>query len=230
MTIILVFIISVIALSFWWLLRQGVMTRPWLETGEVGEASIKPAFPVERAGLVVLLVVIGSLFALFGSAFVMRIDLEPWSLLTLPWSVWANTVLLLLACVFFHLAKRSATRGDLSGVRRDMIGAGLATSGFLGGQVLVWRMLQGAGDGLASGPAASFFYLLSGLHGLHILGGIAALAMVLARGGTDLRRIRLWVGLCAAYWDFLLIIWLGLLILFMGWANRFVDICRSILT
>ncbi|SEM02758.1 cytochrome c oxidase subunit 3 [Roseovarius azorensis] len=230
MTVILVFILSIIALSFWWLLRQGVMSKPWLETGAIADVAPKAPFPVERVGLGIFLVVVGSLFALFGSAFVMRMDLETWSSLTLPGAVWLNTSLLLLASVFFHLGKRSALRGDLSGARRDMTGAGLATLGFLIGQLLVWRMLQTGGDGLTSGPAASFFYLLSGLHGLHILGGIVALGAVLAQNGIDPRRIRLRVGLCAAYWDFLLIVWLGLLILFMGWANRLIDICRTILT
>jgi cytochrome c oxidase subunit 3 len=230
MTIILIFILSIIALSFWWLLRQGVMSKPWLETGAIAEVAPKAPFPVERAGLGIFLVVVGSLFALLGSAFVMRMDLETWSSLTLPGAVWLNTLLLLLASAFLHLGKRSALRGDLLGVRRDMTAAGLATFGFLIGQLLVWRTLQVMGDGLASGPAASFFYLLSGLHGLHILGGIAALGAVLAHSRTDPSRIKLRVGLCTAYWDFLLIAWLGLLLLFMGWANQLLDICRAILT
>lgn len=230
MTIILAFIVSVVALSFWWLLRQGVMSKPWLETGVIGEMATKPEFSVERVGLGIFLVVIGSLFALFGSAFVMRMDLETWSSLTLPRAVWFNTVLLFLASVLFHLAKRSALRGDAPGVRRDMMAGGLVTLGFLIGQVLAWRVLQVAGDGLTSGPAASFFYLLSGLHGLHILGGIVALGVVLARSGADPDRIKLRAGLCAAYWDFLLIVWIGVLILFTGWANQLLDICRSVLT
>ena len=71
--------------------------------------------------------------------------------------------------------------------------------------------------------------MLSGLHGLHILGGLGALALVLARGG-DARRLKAGMALCAAYWDFLLIVWLGLLVLFLGWANQLVDICRAVLT
>jgi len=230
MTIILAFILSVVALSFWWLLRQGVMSKPWLETGLIAEGSVKPAFPVERVGLGIFLVVVGSLFALFGSAFVMRMEFEGWSSLTLPTAVWLNTLLLFLASLCFHLGKRSARKGDLPTVRREMAVGGLATLGFLIGQLLVWRALQVTGNGLTSGPAASFFYLLSGLHGLHILGGILALGALLSRSRTDPHRIELRVGLCAAYWDFLLIVWIGLLLLFMGWANQLLDICRAILT
>jgi cytochrome c oxidase subunit 3 len=102
--------------------------------------------------------------------------------------------------------------------------------GFLVGQVLAWRELTMDGGGLTTSPAASFFYLLSGLHGLHILGGLAALWLVMSRQGADGDRLRLGTGLCVAYWDFLLVVWLGLLVLFTGGANRFVEICRGVLT
>jgi cytochrome c oxidase subunit 3 len=106
----------------------------------------------------------------------------------------------------------------------------MAMAGFLVGQVVVWRALALAGDGLATGPAASFFYLLSGLHGLHILGGVGALALILARDGSDARRLARAGRLCVVYCDFLLVVWGGLLLLFAGWANRLVDLCRGALT
>lgn len=230
MTIILAFILSVVALSFWWLLRQGVMTKPWLQTGLVEDIVIGPVFPIERVGLGIFLVVVGALFALFGSAFVMRMDLEIWAQLSLPWAVWVNTLLLVLASVLFHRGKRAAALGDLRSLRRCMASGGLLTLGFLVGQLLVWDALQGTGDGLTSGPAASFFYLLSGLHGLHILGGIVALGVVMARPDPPPARLTLNTGLCTTYWDFLLVVWLGLLLLFIGWANQLLDICRTILT
>jgi cytochrome c oxidase subunit 3 len=228
--IVLVFILAVIAVAFWWLLRQGVMSKPWLETGLSTTVATAPGRPPEWIGLGVFLAVVGALFALFGSAFVMRMDEELWWSLTLPPIVWANTGQLVLASLFLHLAVAAADRGDRRRLWRDTGVAGLATVGFLLGQFIAWHELTAADDGLATAPAASFFYLLSGLHGLHILGGLAALGMVAARRGADLRGLRLSSRLCAAYWDFLLVVWLGLLVLFMGWANQFLDICRSVLT
>ncbi len=230
MTVILVFIVSVIIASFWWLLHQGIMTKPWLETGPLDVLNAKPLLPVSQVGLGIFLVVIGSLFALFGSAFVMRMDLEIWSSLTLPPIVWANTGLLILASVFLHLAARAAQWNDQHGTTRDATIAGLATAGFVIGQLLAWRELMLTGNGLATGPAASFFYMLSGLHGLHILGGVAALGAITMQTETALSPIKLNIRLCAAYWDFLLVVWIGLLFLFAGRANQLLDICRSILT
>jgi cytochrome c oxidase subunit 3 len=228
--IVLVFILAVIAVAFWWLLRQGVMSKPWLETGLLTTVGTAPGRPAEWIGLGVFLAVVGALFALFGSAFVMRMDEEAWWSLPLPPIVWANTGQLILASLFLHLAVAAADRSDRRGLLRDTAVAGLATAGFLFGQLLAWHELTAADNGLATAPAASFFYLLSGLHGLHILGGLAALGLVTTRRGADIRRLRLSSRLCATYWDFLLVVWLVLLVLFMGWANRFVDICRSVLT
>lgn len=230
MSVILAFLVAVIAVAAWWLLRQGVMTRPWLETGPTPAMGAGPGRSIERVGLGIFLVVVGALFALFGSAFVMRMDLEAWSSLALPPIVWANTVQLILASLFLHLAAGAARRGDRPGFRRDTMIAALATAGFLIGQLLAWRELTTAGDGLTTGPAASFFYLLSGLHGLHILGGLGALGLAWTRGVADTRRLQRTLGLCVVYWDFLLVVWGGLLILFMGWANQLVDICRGVLT
>ena len=81
-------------------------------------------------------------------------------------------------------------------------------------------------------PYGRFFYLLTGLHGLHILGGLVALARALpaAWRGGDPGKLRLRLELCVAYWHFLLFVWLCLLVLFTGWAADFVTICRALLT
>ncbi len=230
MTVILVFIVSAIVVALWWLVRQGVTTKPWLATGVAPMLQVGPGPSNQHAGLGIFIVVIGGLFALFGSAFVMRMDTEPWSAMTLPPVIWANTLQLILASLFLHMAFNAATRGDGPGLRRAAMIAGLATTGFLIGQLLAWREMAMGGDGLTTGPAASFFYILSGLHGLHILGGLGALGLVATRSRADPDRLTLGLGLCATYWDFLLIIWAGLLVLFLGWANQFVDICRGLLT
>lgn len=230
MTVILVFIVSAIVVALWWLVRQGVMTKPWLATEVAPMLQTGPGLSVQHAGLGIFVVVIGGLFALFGSAFVMRMDTETWSSLTLPPIVWANTVQLILASVFLHTASAAAQRGDQQGLRRAAMVAALATVGFLLGQLLAWREMAMGGNGLTTGPAASFFYILSGLHGLHILGGLGALSLVATGSRADPGRLKKGLGLCATYWDFLLIVWAGLLVLFMGWANQFVDICRALVT
>lgn len=234
MTVILVFVVAAIAVALGWLLRQGVTSKPWLETGPspaLGTAmGPTPGLGAERVALGLFIVVVGALFALFGSAFVMRMDGAAWRSLALPPIVWGNLAPLALASLLLRRAAAAARGGDGRAARRDLGVAGLATAGFLVAQLAAWRELGLSGQGLTTGPAASFFYLLSGLHGLHVLGGLAALGLAIGRGGADDGRLAPTLGLCSAYWDFLLVVWLGVLALFLGWANGIVDICRSVLT
>ena len=103
-------------------------------------------------------------------------------------------------------AVRSASAGAVSAVA------------FVAGQLLAWRQLTQSGYFLTSSPVTSFFYLLTGVHGLHVLGGLVALRRSVARawGGAATAQLRLSVELCAIYWHFLLLVCLivfGLLLL-----------------
>ena len=101
--------------------------------------------------------------------------------------------------------------------------------GFLAGQLEAWRTLVVDGYLVAGNPANSFFYLITGLHGLHILGGLLGLARTIgkARDGTDTVALARSIDLVAMYFNFLLVVWIGLFVLFAGWAGDFIDICRQ---
>ena len=81
-------------------------------------------------------------------------------------------------------------------------------------------------DSAYANPANSFFYLITGVHGLHLLGALVAWARAARRfaasdsEGADPAdvniRLRRSVDLCALYWHFLLLIWLGMLALFVN--------------
>ena len=103
---------------------------------------------------------------------------------------------------------------------------------FLVGQLLAWQQLNAEGYFLANNPANAFFYLLTGLHGLHLLGGLVALALTADKvwRGVDPGQVRLSVRLCAIYWHFLLALWLVLFTLLTPWVGDFADICRQVLT
>jgi cytochrome c oxidase subunit III len=98
---------------------------------------------------------------------------------------------------------------------------------------LVWQQLNAAGYFLATNPANAFFYLFTGLHGLHLLGGLVALGMTankVWRGGFEAKEVRLSVQLCAVYWHFLLALWFVLFTLLTPWVGEFAVFCRQLLT
>ncbi|HWL70862.1 MAG TPA: cytochrome c oxidase subunit 3 [Geminicoccus sp.] len=236
----LAFILVVGVVVAWWLARHGIMAKPWLEPGLPALPAPGPAGPVEaaaslrraKAGLVVFLGVAGSLFALFVSAYLMRMGAADWWPLPLPRILWINTGLLMAGSLGLHGAQVATRHGSTAAMRQGLLLGGAAALAFLLGQILAWRELLAAGHGLAGNPAASFFYVLSGVHGLHVAGGLVALGHTTAWAWRDpgSARTRVLVELCATYWHFLLLVWLVLFGLLAGWANDFAEICRQVLS
>jgi cytochrome c oxidase subunit 3 len=126
----------------------------------------------------------------------------------------------------------AARRDDIDGDTVGLCVGGASAITFLIGQLLAWRELSAGGYFLASNPANSFFYLITAVHGLHLMGGLVALGRTIAKvwRGVAVTELRLSVELCAIYWHFLLLVWLVLLGLLTGWTDNFVDICRQLLT
>lgn len=234
MSVILLFLTGILAIAFGWLWRQGILTKPWLEVGVAGPAAPPDRSPARgaRVGLAVFLAVVGSLFALSASAYLMRAGLGDWEAVRMPGIVWVNTGVLALSSIALETARLAARRDDMEGVRAGVRAGALTALLFLAGQWLAWRQLHAEGYFLAGNPATAFFYLLTGLHGLHVAGGLVVLGRVAWRmeRGAGIARLRLGVDLCATYWHALLLIWLVLLGLLANWVGDFVAICRQLLT
>lgn len=170
-----------------------------------------------RLGLWLFMGVVTVLFLLLSLAFLSRAQMEDWQALAgapwlpfeHPWRLWVNTALLAVGSVALQWAAIAARRGDARSIRLGLVLGGLSAAGFLIGQAWVWRALAGAGYAVAANPANSFFYLLTALHGLHLIGGLVAWARIAAAWrGTPAPRLQLQVALCARYWHFLLVLWL----------------------
>jgi len=72
---------------------------------------------------------------------------------------------------------------------------------------------------MANSPAIAFFYLLTGVHGLHLLGGLfvwGKTVVRMAQAGVELLDVALSVELCTVYWHYLLLVWLVLFALLLS--------------
>jgi len=231
---IILFMAAIAAIAGWWLSQQRLAAKPWLEEGvmvdlrEEGTSSL----PSAKIGLGVFLAVVGSLFALFISAYSMRMTMVDWRALPVPKLLWFNTGVLVTSSIALQWAHMAARRNDTDGVIIGLLAAGASAVIFLVGQLLAWQQLKVAGYFVASNPANSFFYLITAMHGLHLMGGLVGLGRTTAKvwRGAKMTQVRLSVELCAIYWHFLLLVWLVLLGLLTGWTDGFVDICRQLLT
>jgi cytochrome c oxidase subunit III len=211
MTSAVAFLAAIAAIIAWYLSQQRLMAKPWLEKGVIGDHTAPGADPakVAKVGLGVFLAVVGSLFALLVSAYSMRMDMQDWRALPVPKLLWLNTALLIVSSMALQQARLAAHRGAMGDARVAMLAAGATCIAFLAGQLMAWQQLAALGYAAARNPANAFFYLITGLHGLHLLGGLVALALAgarLRRGGPP-ARLRLSIDLCAIYWHFLLLIW-----------------------
>jgi cytochrome c oxidase subunit 3 len=234
MSAIILFMAGIAAIAGWWLSQQQLTSKPWLEEGlivdlrEQSTSSLPPA----KIGLGVFLAVVGSLFALFISAYSMRMNMVDWRALPVPGLLWFNTGVLVLSSVALQWAYVAAHRNNMDGVIVGLCAGGASAVTFLVGQLLAWRQLSAAGYFMASNPANSFFYMITAAHGLHLMGGLVALGRTAAKvwRGAEMTQVRLSVELCTIYWHFLLLVWLVLLGLLTGWTDDFVDICRRLLS
>jgi cytochrome c oxidase subunit III len=233
----LVFVLSVVGFCGWWLSTQRLTAKPWLEEGVAGEfaGAGRSPLPTAKIGLGVFLAVVGSLFALFMSAYSMRMSLADWRPLPLPPLLWLNTALLVFSSLALQYAWVAARRGRFDDVRTGVTAGGVSALAFLAGQLLAWQQLAAAGYFLASNPANAFFYMLTAAHGLHLVGGLVALVRAGRRvlRGNDLARVQLSVELCAIYWHFLLLVWALLFAMLLLETNEsladFIIRCKSLL-
>ncbi len=189
------------------------MEKPWVaaqarvdDLHGGGEFSL----PTVTLGLRVFLAVVTVLFSLLVVSYAERMEVADWRPLPEPWLLWLNTAVLILSSVALQWARVSARRGQIDGVRDGLLVGGICAFAFLAGQLLAWQLLAELGYFAATNPAVAFFYLITALHGLHLLGGLVAWGRTTAKvwRGFEVAQVRLSVELCAVYWHFLLLIWL----------------------
>ncbi len=99
-----------------------------------------------------------------------------------------------------------------------LIAGGVFTISFLAGQLWAWQQLNASGYFLTANPANAFFYLLTALHGLHLLGGLLVWGRATGKvlRGAGVGDVRLSVELCTVYWHYLLLVWLVLFALLLS--------------
>jgi cytochrome c oxidase subunit 3 len=179
-----------------------------------------PAAPAQT-GVWVGIAAITMSFAAYSSALVVRQGANPdWQHFTLPRILFLNTIVVLASSATLYAARpRSRATVGPSGTVTVVDAPQLTwlwltiSLGFLflAGQLGAWRNLVDQGLTLASNPSSSFFYLLTAMHGLHLLGGLAGLLYVVYRVRRS-SAVREAIAYKAAslYWHFMTVLWLYL--------------------
>jgi cytochrome c oxidase subunit 3 len=188
-----------------------------------------------RFGLAVLLTTSFGLFVTLSLAYLWRRGqfvfdrvshtyVSIWHPIVIPTLLWWNTGLLVLSSITLELARRTYFREDVLmdewlGLSRPTLrravpwelASFLLASGFVAGQLYAWGQLRAQGIYLGTGASSQFYYFLTGLHGIHLLGGMIVLiwTMIAAFIGRNLESRRIAVDITAWYWHAITIVWFG---------------------
>jgi cytochrome c oxidase subunit 3 len=167
-------------------------------------------------------------FAAFTSAMIVRQGASPdWRHFELPRILYLNTLILVISSVTLRMARTrlafvAGLLFEAPDTARKLFSDGIywlyvtvaLGAIFVVGQVLAWRNLVAQGLFLATNPSCSFFYVFTALHGLHLLGGIGALAYLIRKlANTNGTARTTGIGAVSVYWHFMDGLWVYLFLL-----------------
>jgi len=172
-----------------------------------------------------LLVSITMLFVTIGVAYHERAKAPAhWQHIHVPQLLWLSTTLILGSSWTLELARGALEHKNSVRFAQWLeltVAIGLA---FLASQIFALRELAAQGIYLRNNPHSSLFYVLTGAHGIHLLGGMVALTYLLVKASVrpevvlfDFQRQRSRTAVTALYWHFLSGVWLCLFIGLLIW-------------
>lgn len=180
-------------------------------------------FAGRQTMLHIFLVIVSVIFMLFFLTFIAHSQYpgfetltgEPWKPLASTTQLWINTGVLVLASLMMHLGLTRARQGQMGQAIGFTLVAAFFSLQFMLAQLWLWRDLHSMGHTLVSNPSHSYFYLMTGVHALHLAGGLVimlgALVLIWRRAASE--RLERSLKLCSTYWHYLLGLWLVLFVL-----------------
>ncbi|MCO6510718.1 MAG: heme-copper oxidase subunit III [Aridibacter famidurans] len=129
-----------------------------------------------------LIVVLMTFAGLIGAYVVVATNAAlEWRPFDLPVQVWVSTAIILLSSLTYHFGKQAVLNDDGAGARRSFLLTTVLGAGFISSQILAWMALVDRGLYMRGNPYAGFFYVLTAVHAVHVIGGIVALGYILLR-------------------------------------------------
>ena len=163
--------------------------------------------------------VVAVLFTLMLIAYAGRMGYEDWRPVPQLQLLWINTGVLALSSLSMLWAQYSVRHRKMDAMRFSLLLGGALTLIFLFGQVLAWQQLSTMVYFDITIPAIGFFYMITGVHCLHMVGGLIAWSRTAPKvwSNVDIAKVQNSIELCTTYWHFLLLVWLVLFgLLFAG--------------
>jgi cytochrome c oxidase subunit 3 len=166
-----------------------------------------------RVGLLTACISISAFFIALVIAYYWRKMTPPfWDPVPIPKTLRLSTILILISSATFETARQLFRRGRYRIASHFFLLTASLGAAFLASQLTAWRSLVMHGAFLARNPHSSFFYLFTGLHAAHLIGGLVLLFVVVL-GASKRREL---VDVATQYWHFLGVLWIALYYVLMA--------------
>ena len=171
--------------------------------------------------LLVVLMTFGGLMAAY--IVIATNNVAEWRPSDLPIQVWISTAIILISSIVYHLGKVAVDRNDHESARKWFIATTVFGAAFISSQILAWIALNARGLYMEGNPYVGFFYILTAVHAVHVLGGIIALGSILLRTLTPTDRLaeivkrRTIAQVVGWYWHFMGVLWIALFVMLGFW-------------
>jgi cytochrome c oxidase subunit III len=167
-----------------------------------------------------LWVAIGSIIMMFAgltSAYIVKRDSPGWTGFTMPRIFWYSTGTLLLSSLTIQLSLKAFKDREMQRYRGMISLTTVLGIIFICLQLVGFSQLWKSGIRLAGSGAGQFMYVIFGLHGLHVLGGVLALLGMFLRAFSGSRRNynAVPIELASTYWHFVDLLWIYLFVFFL---------------
>ncbi len=150
-------------------------------------------------------------------------NVAEWRPFALPVQLWISTVIILISSITYHLAKMAVDRNNQPSAKKWFVATTVLGAAFISSQMLAWFELTARGLYVQGNPYAGFFYILTAVHAVHVLGGIMALGAILLKSWNpterpvEIARRQTLAHVVGWYWHFMGGLWLVLFVLLGFW-------------
>jgi cytochrome c oxidase subunit 3 len=178
-----------------------------------------------RIGMWFLLLVVAMTFGGLTGAYILISSngVMEWRPFALPFQVWVSTFLILASSVTYKISQKKLTIDNQEKAKRWLLATAVFGGMFISSQILAWFELVRRGVYVQSNPYAGFFYILTAVHALHVIGGITALGYIILRSWQqtssfdELEKRKEISSVVGWYWHFMDGLWVFLLLLLGFW-------------
>ena len=170
----------------------------------------------------ILLAAIVMMFVALASSYIVLSGNPEWQPVRMPRAFMFSTGLILISSVTMAAARHQLQQGPSRKYQGWLLATLLLGLAFLGCQYAGWKQLVNAGVFVSGNPHSSFYYLFTGAHGVHLLGGLTALAYLAVRSGRVLvgeasEKRSAATDAVTLYWHFMDGLWVSLFLLLWLW-------------